>query len=44
MGGYATEAELTMHPTLLRDCFSHAKLIGLSNDEASLRAYSDALL
>lgn len=43
MGHFTTEPDLTMHASL-RECFRAAKLIGPSNEEEDLRAYSAQLL
>ena len=42
LGRFQTEIDLNQH-TSLRNAFRYAKLIGLNNDEESLRQYSDQL-
>ena len=42
LGRFQTEIDLNQH-TSLRNAFRYAKLIGLNNDEESLRQYSDKL-
>ena len=43
LGQFATEIDLTMHPTI-RESLRYAKLIGPSNDQEELEKYSNQLL
>ena len=43
LGRFATEIDLTMHPTI-RESLRYAKLIGPSNDQEELEKYSNQLL